>query len=467
MSSNSEAILKVEPGFPLQGSLPESGPAALPGDKSISHRALILAALAQGQSWIENLLVAGVTQVLLNSLDRLGVPLSWQDGSLLVQGLGLEPSGVRPASPDLDCGNSATSLRLLAGLLSAWGAGAVLDGSPALRKRPMQRIIEPLEQMGVRIASDSGCAPLIIYPSPRPLRSLDYRLPTASAQVKSCLTIAALAAGGASTLLEPGPSRDHTERMLLRQGVRFEQAKAELDGSTFYQLRIHPAPPHGLLPIYMAIPGDFSAAAFLIVAAVITPGSEISLHGVGLNPTRTGLLEALAAMGADIRIASQADSYGEPTGSIIVRHSSLRGATVAGDLVVRMIDEFPAFAVAAACAQGVTTVRQAIELRYKESDRIGKLVKELARLGVAIQETADGFLVEGGHKIHGAEVYSHGDHRLAMALAVAGLAADSAVRIASAQVVGESFPGFSAAMRSLGARVELTAQGASVGGRPG
>jgi 3-phosphoshikimate 1-carboxyvinyltransferase len=269
-------------------------------------------------------------------------------------------------------------------------------------------------------------------------------LPVASAQVKSCLLLAALAAAGPTVISEPGPSRDHTERMLAALGATVI--------CSAYQTTLTPPSPLRLPPLHMTLPGDMSAAAFLIVAALITPASEITLRGVGLNPTRTGLLETLLEMGADIAVMPGEDQGGEPYGDVCVRASALHGVTVGGERVVRMIDEFPIFAVAAACAEGMTIVRDAEELRHKESDRITALGGELRRLGVNFAETADGFTIQGG-PVQGGEVDAHGDHRLALSLAVAGLAAQAPVQVRGAHIMAESFPGFADMLRALGGRV--------------
>lgn len=437
-------------GYPLIGET------NLPGDKSLSHRAALFAALAHGESLIENFLVAGVTQAMLNALSALGV--AWElDGTLLcVNGQGL--GGLQSPKEALNCGHSATTLRLLAGALAAAGVAAVLDGSPGLRSRPMGRIVEPLRAMGVEIeATGAGTAPLKLAarPAGRFLEPLVYTLPVASAQVKTCLLLAALAAREATVLNEPGPSRDHTERMLRSMGVRVESTVVP-SGSLqpeAYATTLLPSHPVSLTPMRLALPGDISAAAFLIVAALISPGSEVVLRSVGLNPFRTGLLDALQAMGADIQVANPSEVSGEPVGDIIVRHSQLRGADISGALVVRMIDEFPAFAVAASFAQGVTTVRDAAELRLKESDRISAICQELRALGVQINETPDGFIVQGGRPLHGGAVQVHGDHRLAMALAVAGLAAQEPVVVQNAEIIAESFPGFVSTLHALGVNV--------------
>ena len=303
----------------------------------------------------------------------------------------------------------------------------------------MRRIVEPLQQMGVNISSTSGHAPLALLKPTLPLRPLDYSMPVASAQVKSCLLLAALAAGGQTTLREPGPSRDHTERMLRSLGVHLESECIAIPDQDGYQYITRLFPPDGLLlpPLSLELPGDFSAAAFLVVAALITPGSEIKIRQVGLNPTRTGLLDALLEMGADIQVSIEGEANGEPVGNLTVRYSKLHGTQVAGPLVVRMIDEFPAFAVAAAFAEGETRVSQAEELRYKESDRIAAMCAELASLGADVLETADGFILQGCRLTGGQVVDSHGDHRLAMALAVAGLACQKPVTILDAGIISE------------------------------
>ncbi|MBN2548571.1 MAG: 3-phosphoshikimate 1-carboxyvinyltransferase [Anaerolineales bacterium] len=451
--------LRVVPGKPLSGELAGEGELSLPGDKSLSHRAALLGAMAEGVSQVDNFLLAGVTQAILDGLNKLGVEWQLQGRRLRVQGLGLAPAAdrARLGAPQIDCGSSATSMRLLAGALAAWGLPATLDGSPGLRRRPMGRIVEPLTQMGVPIQSSDGGAPLLIGRSPRPLRALDHTLSVASAQVKSCLLLAALAGDGETVLREPGPSRDHTERMLRAMGVEVHSQEQWLfmgevgQQHRYYLTRL--TPPQRLQPLQLSLPGDISAAAFLIVAALITPGSRLILRRVGLNPTRTGLLEALRLMGADLVIRPTGEQSGEPLGDMIVRHSQLRGAEVKGELVVRMIDEFPAFAVAAAYAEGLTVVSQAEELRFKESDRITALGQELGRLGVDFKEMPDGFHIRGGLPLSGGVVNSHGDHRLAMALAAAGLAAKAEVVVGGAGIITQSYPEFAATLRALGADV--------------
>lgn len=437
--------LTVSPGKPLNGSL------SLPGDKSLSHRAALLAAMAVGESRVENFLVSGVTQAMLDALTALGVGWLLRDTTLIVnsRGIGFWQPPVNP----LSCGSSATTLRLLAGALAAAGIPAVLDGSGGLRRRPMQRIVIPLQQMGVSIEASQGCAPVRLGKSRLPLRAIDYALPVASAQIKSCLLFAGMAASGPITLREPGPSRDHTERMLNSLGISVTSQRLTATGDQLegYITRLYPPKTLILPPLHLELPGDISAAAFLIVAALITPDSEITLKRVGLNPTRCGIIEALQSMGADIHIHAAGEQGGEPVGDISVRSSVLHATQVSGSLVVRMIDEFPAFAVAAAYAQGRTVVREAEELRHKESDRITAMCTELRSLGVQAEETPDGFEIEAGEVVSGGVVDAHGDHRLAMSLAVAGLASSEPVTIRAAEIINESFPDFISALESLGA----------------
>lgn len=419
------------------------GAVTVPGDKSLSHRAILFAALAEGVSEIDNLLVSGVTRPMLDALTILKIPWALEEQQLKVRGRGLQGMGL-PEAP-IDCGNSATTMRLLAGALAAGGVSAVLDGSEGLRRRPMARIVAPLQQMGVAIQARDGRAPLALEASELPLRALRYTLPVASAQVKSCLLLAGLAAGGPVELTEPGPSRDHTERLLGQMGVK-------LDLKRPLTVTLHP-PQEPLRPLTMSLPGDISAASFLIVAAAVVPGSDVTVREVGLNPTRTGLLDALREMGADIIVTNEGETGGEPMGDVRVRYRPLQGIDVSGPLVVRMIDEFPAFAAAAATAEGVTTVRDAAELRHKESDRIEALCRELSGAGVDIVATEDGFTVRGQSRLRGGAVDPHGDHRLAMALAVTGLVAAEGVTVEEAEIIDESFPTFAATLARLGGLV--------------
>ncbi len=426
------------------------GRCRVPGDKSISHRAILFAALAEGTSTVENLLVSGVTHPLLAAIRACKIAWVLDGCRLTVESPGR--LGWEPAAHEFHCRNSATTLRLLTGALAAAGAPALLDGSAGLRKRPMDRLMEPLRLMGVVIhGTDGDRAPLTLRgrPPDEPLLHPTITLPVASAQVKSAVLLAALAAEGVLELREPTLSRDHTERMFRWLGVKVE-TEVGADGQAIHRF----TPPQGPLPpFHLTVPGDFSSAAFLIVAALITPDSEITLQGVGLNPGRVGLLESLREMGADIRVENRAETGGEPMGDLVVRHSALKGIRISGSRVVRMIDEFPVFAVAAAYAAGRTEVADARELRHKESDRITALAAEMSRIGVVIHARPDGFAVEGGRPISGGTASAQGDHRLAMSLAVAGCGAAGPVMVEGAEMVDESFPGFGATLAALGARV--------------
>ena len=439
--------LTLSPGSPLRGSV------SLAGDKSLSHRAALFAALAEGESRIDNFLVSGVTRAMLGALTALEIKWNLQENCLTVEGKGLY--GFSTPAAALHCGNSATTLRLLAGALAASGVNAVLDGSDGLRRRPMGRIVEPLQKMGVPItAAEQGGCPLQLSARENGarLKAVDYALPVASAQVKTCLILAALAADAPVTLSEPVLSRDHSERMLRSMGVHI-QSWMQPDGRA--SLKLTP-PDKPLTPLRLSLPADPSAAAFLIVAALITPGSELFLPGVLLNPTRTGLIEALKRMGGIIEVSNRREQNDEPLGDLTIRAGQLNGTAVSGSQVVDMIDEFPAFAIAAAFARGRTVVSQAEELRYKESDRIGLLVQALKEMGVSASDTADGFIIDGSGAVRGGcTLPSHGDHRLGMSFALAGLAADAPVCVLGAEIINESFPNFAETLRRLGAGVSL------------
>jgi 3-phosphoshikimate 1-carboxyvinyltransferase len=428
-----------------------AGPAKLPGEKAISHRAALFAALPDGKSIIQNFLVSGVTEAMLQALKELGVDWELNGNTLTVIGQGL--FGLRNPVGPINCGNSATTMRLLAGALAASGVKAKLDGSSGLRRRPMLRITEPLGTMGVTIlASEGGYAPLLLSERNKEdhLKSGTINLDIASAQVKTCLLLAALAADGPVTITEPVLSRDHTERMLRSMGVEVDSFQS----STGPAVRLIPPDPLLLTPLDIFVPGDFSAAAFLIVAGLITPGSSIALHGIGLNPTRIGLLTTLREMGADIVVLNEEIVLGEPVGDLSITSKELHGVTVTGERVVQMIDEFPVFAVAASFAHGLTTVNQSEELRNKESDRISAMCNILRGMRVHVEEAVDGFTIHGNGKVPGGvELDPHGDHRLAMSLAIAGLAAQKPISIINSEIVAESFPDFVEVLKNLGANI--------------
>ena len=423
---------------PLRGNI------SVPGDKSISHRAVMFGAIANGVSHIRHWLPAGDTLATLNAFRQLGVQIevvehSPQDWELTIHGRGLH--GLLPPTQPLNFVNAGTGIRLAAGLLAGQSFPVVLDGSEQLRQRPMNRIVAPLRAMGVQIeATGNGRAPLHITPTP--LQGLEYTMNVASAQVKSALLLAGLYAAGPTRIYQPGPARDHTERMLQAMGVQIE-----LEGDWVVLRHV----PGHLEPLELTVPGDPSSAAFPLVAALLVPGSDILIENVGLNETRTGIFDLLRQMGADFELINQRVTGGEPAGDVRVRGSALNSAEASGSLVVRAIDEFPIWAVATSQAQGASTVREAAELRVKEVDRISMLAAELRCMGVQMAELPDGFTVTGPTVLQGAAVDSHDDHRLGMSLAVAGLVAQTPTLVHDARCVGDSFPGFVETMQSLGA----------------
>ena len=426
---------------------PLRGRIFVPGDKSISHRAVLLGTLADGVSIIRNWLPAGDTLATLEVVRALGVLIEVDEKEtwawdLRIEGRGL--NGLSAPSGPLNCKNAGTSMRLLAGIMAGQAFPVVIDGSEQLRKRPMRRISDPLAQMGALIESQDGRAPLHITPAK--LHGINYEMAVASAQVKSAILLAGLYAAGETSVYQPGPARDHTERMLAAMGVPLES-----DGSW---ITLPAERPLSLKPLDLTVPGDISSAAFPLVAAAIIPHSEITLVNIGANETRTGLLDMLQAMGAQFSLQNERETGGETAVDLLVRFDELHAADVSGDMVVRGIDEFPIMAVAATQAAGTSTVSDAGELRVKEVDRISVLAGELRKMNVPIDEKEDGFTVHGPLRLHGATVDSHDDHRLAMSLAVAGLAADSPTWIENAQCAHDSFPAFVEAMQSLGANMK-------------
>jgi 3-phosphoshikimate 1-carboxyvinyltransferase len=431
--------LKISSGRSLTGSL------TVPGDKSISHRALLLGALASGATHATGFLPSADCLSTLACLTELGVRVERPtETSIIVHGVSM--GGLAEPSRVLNCGNSGTTMRLLSGMLAGQPFCSIVAGDESLHRRPMARITEPLRRMGATVLGRQGGSlpPLAILGGR--LRALDYRLPVASAQVKSCLLLAALFADGPMALQEPSASRDHTERMLRAMGVELTssawpdgESSAPAPGPVDICMR---QPQPALRALDLAIPGDISSAAFFLVAAVIAPRSRLQIRNVGVNPTRTGILDVLAAMGARVAMENQRLAGGEPVADFLVRASDLRATEVRGSLIPRLIDELPVIAVAATQAHGVTTIRDAAELRVKESDRISALVTELRKLGAIIEELPDGFIVEGPAPLHGSVVDAHGDHRLAMSLAVAALVAHGETTILGADSIPVSFPGF-------------------------
>ncbi|MEP7186893.1 MAG: 3-phosphoshikimate 1-carboxyvinyltransferase [Rhodanobacter sp.] len=418
-------------GQPLRGSV------AVPGDKSVSHRALMLSAIADGRSHIRGFLEGEDTRSTAAVLARLGVVIETPSaGERVVHGAGV--NGLRRSTEALDCGNAGTGMRLLTGLLAGQAFDSTLVGDASLSKRPMRRVTDPLTQMGARIDTREGMPPLHIHGG-QALAGIRYELPIASAQVKSALLLAGLYGAGETEIIEPHPTRDYTERMLAAFGypISFSPGRASLSGG------------HRLQAMDVDVPADFSSAAFFLVAASIVPDSDLTLTAVGLNPRRTGLLHALRLMGADITIENEHESGGEPVGDLRVRHAPLHGIALPEALVPDMIDELPVLFVAAAVAGGRTTISGAAELRVKESDRIAAMATGLRALGVAIEETPDGALINGGF-ISAGNIETHLDHRIAMSFAVAGLVSRGEVRVNDCGHVATSFPGFLALANGCG-----------------
>lgn len=409
---------------------PLVGDVRVPGDKSISHRAVMFASLAEGVSRVSGFLEGEDTRATARAFAAMGVAIDAPSASeRIVHGVGL--SGLTAPMQPIDCGNAGTGMRLLTGILAGQAFDTTLVGDASLSRRPMRRVIEPLARMGAQIDAQDGGLPPLTVRGGRDLVGIDYALPVASAQVKSAILLAGLYAKGETSIAEPHPTRDYTERMLAAFGwpIAFGEGRASLDGG--YRLRATD----------VVVPADFSSAAFFLVAASIVPGSDLLLRDVGINPRRTGLVDALRLMGADIRPENVRQLGGEPVADLRVRYAPLVGIDVPAALVPDMIDEFPILFVAAAAARGTTRVTGAAELRVKESDRIAVMAKGLRALGVAVAETPDGAVIEGG-RIGGGDVDSAGDHRCAMSFAVAGLVAGDTVRIADCANVATSFPGF-------------------------
>ncbi len=407
------------------------GSVSLPADKSIAHRSAILSALGSGTSRIYNFPDSADPQSTLDCVRALGISAERDaDGVLAVDGRGV--NGLRPPAEPLDCGNSGTTMRLLSGVLAGQQFGSVLTGDESLQQRPMERIADPLNAMGARISLVDGHAPIRIRAATSGLDPLEYRLPVASAQVKSCVLLAGLYTKGETVVLEPTPSRDHTERML---GLEVQ----EVGGIR----RLVVEEDHVIPATEWTVPGDFSGASFFLVAGSLVPDSELQLEGVGLNPSRTALLEVLEGMGADVTVENERVQGAEPVGDVTVRSASLTGVDVGGRLIPNLIDEIPVLAVAAACAEGRTEIRDAEELRVKETDRLHAMAENLNALGAEVQEREDGLVIEGnGPNLLGTTVRSYDDHRIAMAMGVAGLVAYGSTTVNDAECARVSFPGF-------------------------
>ncbi len=432
------------------------GTIRVPGDKSISHRSVLLGALADGTSHIRGFLEGADCQATLKVMTALGVRIEF-DGpqAIRIHGVGLQ--GLQEPHQVLDCQNSGTTMRLVAGILAGQKFQSILTGTRQLCSRPMGRILTPLQAMGAHVhgRSRDQYAPLALVPAARGLQGVAYALPVASAQVKSCLLLAGLFAAGETAVTEPGPTRDHTERMLQAMGLELQKERmTPAPKPRGAYARICLQAPDNLRPLDMQVPGDPSSAAFLLVAGALVPDSRLRLSNVGCNETRTGLMEALIAMGASITQRNPRMEAGERVAELEVAQVPLQAADFGGDDIVRMIDELPLLALACTQAEGTSTIRDAQELRYKESDRIDDTVRQLSRLGADIEGRPDGFVIHGPTPLQAAAVHSRGDHRLAMMLTVAGLLTGKDTVVHESQVTADSFPGFVDVLQSLGASIE-------------
>ncbi len=430
-----EDQIKVRRGVPFEGEI------TVPGDKSISHRAVMLASLSNGPCKISNFLEGEDCRSTLSVMEQLGVKVEREsDGEVTIHGC---DGNFQAPKEDLDCGNSGTTMRLLSGILAAQPFQSRLVGDPSLSKRPMRRVIEPLALMGanLRAEGDGGAPPLVVEGGS--LKAVAYETPVASAQVKSAILFASLFAEGITTVTEPSASRDHTERMMnyFLVKLRREQLKDANNGAS-PKIRVTLAGKQKVESRDFKVPGDISSAAFWLVAAGARPGSRLLVKDVGLNPTRTGILAVLVRMGVRVREVVEISDQGEPFGLVDIRGASLRGTTIGGAEIANVIDELPAIAVAGALAQGTTIIRDAAELRVKETDRIAAIASNLRAMGVTVEESPDGMTITGGAKLKGAKLPSFGDHRIAMAFAVAGLFATGRTIIENTACVKTSYPDF-------------------------
>ena len=418
-----------------------TGEVRVPGDKSISHRSIMLGALAQGTTRVSGFLEGEDALATVAAFRAMGVEIEGpQDGKITIAGVGLH--GLQAPAAPLDLGNSGTSIRLLSGLLAGQSFDTVLTGDASLCGRPMGRVMEPLALMGAAITGEEGGRPPLRIAGGRGLRGIHYDLPMASAQVKSCVLLAGLYSQGRTSVTEPAPTRDHTERMLRGFGYQVSSDNGVISvagGGTLQATDID-------------VPADISSAAFFLVAASIAPGSDLLLTHVGINPTRIGVLNILKLMGADITLKHQREVGGEPVADIHVRYAPLKGIDIPEDQVPLAIDEFPALFIAAACAQGRTVLRGAQELRVKESDRIAAMAEGLTTMGIGNEVLDDGIIIEGG-TLGGGVINTYHDHRIAMSFAIAALRAESEISILDCDHVATSFPGFDALARGLGLQI--------------
>ncbi len=424
----------IKPAHSLKGEI------HIPGDKSISHRSVMFGALANGMTEVTHFLQGADCLSTISCFQKLGIPIENTNGCIRIQGKGLH--GLRPPACVLDVGNSGTTMRLLSGILAGQPFSSTLNGDASIQKRPMKRIITPLREMGAAVSGADGtdCAPLFINGAP--LHGIDYQSPVASAQVKSCILLAGLYADTKTSVTEPSLSRNHTELMLRSFG-----AEITCSDTTATIL-----PDAVLTGQKIDVPGDISSAAYFIAAALLVPNAEVLIHNVGVNPTRDGILRAAKAMNADITRLNEHQVSGEPVCDLLVRSSSLTATTVEGSLIPTLIDEIPVLAVLAAYANGTTVIRDAAELKVKESNRIETIVSNLKKMGADVEATEDGMVIYGGKPLHFAEIDPHADHRIAMAFAVAALCAQGGAEILNAECASVSYPSFYKDLQSLYAK---------------
>lgn len=437
MTSSSLIQYQIKPGGSLTGEM------LVPGDKSISHRSIMFGALANGMTQVSGFLEGEDSLATLKAFQDMGVHISGpDDGKVTIEGVGM--SGLKAPTKNLDLGNSGTSMRLMSGLLSAQNFETTLIGDKSLSGRPMKRVIDPLKSMGANISSTDGKAPLVLHGKTQ-LNAIQYDMPMASAQVKSCILLAGMYAKGSTCVTEPGVTRDHTERMLetFQYPIQKNENKVCIEGG------------HSLKACNIDVPADISSAAFFLVGASIAKDSNLLLKNVGINPTRDGVIEILRLMGANITLENERLFGAEPVADIRVKTSKLKGIKIPTNLVPLAIDEFPVLFIAAACAEGETVLTEASELRVKESDRIQVMADGLSILGIDNQVTSDGIIIQGG-SIGGGEVESHDDHRISMSFAIAGLCATDTIIINNCANVATSFPGFVNKSRDIGLNITET-----------
>ncbi|MBZ4667219.1 MAG: aroA [Defluviitaleaceae bacterium] len=414
-----------------------NGEITVPGDKSISHRAVMLGSIAEGITEVTGFLMGADCLSTIECFRTLGIPIEVNDKKVTIHGKGL--LGLAAPAKTLDVGNSGTTIRLMSGILSAQSFSSDLTGDASIQKRPMLRIVAPLREMGAKIDGKEGGKYCPLHIEGQPLKGIHYNLPVASAQVKSAILLASLYAEGETIIIEPAPSRNHTEIMVNFFGGKIVQKDNVIISS----------PVKKLTGQYIEVPGDISSAAYFIAAALILPNSELLIKNVGVNPTRDGIITVFKQMGADIELLNQRTQCGEPVADILVRSSDLHGTEIGGSLIPKLIDEIPVIAAAACYAQGTTIIKDAQELKVKESNRIQTMVSELKKMGASITETDDGMIIEGSHSLRGSEVESYHDHRVAMSLAIAALRAKGETRIHNSDCVNISFPDFFSYLEKL------------------